>query len=719
MSELSRAEKNRISMGRKDRELQASARNIGRIPVIKNIERRKSCEHDLAKFIMTYAGKEKSPFSNDHIRVIKRIENAICDGGRFVEAVYRGFGKSTISNLSAAWAICYGHRKFIEIIRANGGAAKDGINALKEIFESPTLVEDFPEICFPIVSLEGITQRARAQVYESKEGEAEITKMEWSSDRLLFPATDGAFDDAGIFHENKAKDSIVFACGITSSKLRGLNIMRDGIEYRPDFAIIDDPQDEESAASPQQVSKRINVLKKAILRSAGHQQGMAAIMPCTVICKNDMVDQLLDFKANPAWQGERIPFVRKWSDAHESHWLAEYKEIKTTYDPENPDDFIRARKDATEFYKANKTQMDAGMVVSWEHCFSIPDYEISAIQHAYNALIDDGADVFASEFQNEPFLPPEEEGQLVRETIFQRIQHNISRGEIPTSCEKLTAFVDVQGVCLYWVVCAWAQGFTGHIIDYGVFPQQSSINFSLRDVKNTLQNKYKGTGQEGAWRSGFDELSNILLEREFIRDDGIPLRISRLMIDANDGNAAQTIFDFCRQSRYAAVVMPSRGKGVTASSIPFCDYKRKNGDKVSPFNWRIPSGVGKNTGRYILSDVNFWKSFVRSRWHTAVGDTGSLNLFGKEKNGNPASQAMFADHMVSEYSIRTEGRGRVVNEWSMRPGHENHFWDCLVGCAIGASEQGIMLENETGSKYKRQSTISGKDRLSRLGKIRG
>ena len=703
---------------KRDREKNESIRNIGIIPRIKNISRRNLCEKDLAKFIFTYAPEGKDPFSNDHIRVIHRIENAIFHGGRFVEAVYRGFGKSTISNISAVWALVYGHRRFIPLIRANGEAAKDGINAIKLIFESELLSEDFPEICYPIQRLEGITQRAHAQLYINQKEESELTRMEWSSGCLILPMTDGAVDENGEFHKNKACGSALLACGITSSKLRGLNKRRgDGVELRPDFAIIDDPQDEESAASPLQVTKRLNILKKAIIRSAGHKTGMAAIMPCTVICKDDLVDQLLDFEKNPAWQGERIPFVRKWPDAHESHWLTKYKDIRTDYNPDDPDDFIRARIAATEYYRQNQEIMDAGGEVSWSHCFAESEHEISSLQHAYNALIDDGEEAFASEFQNEPFLPPEEDGQLAIETVWQRIQPNLSRGEIPTTCETITAFIDVQQTCLYWVICAWSQGFTGYIVDYGVFPQQNRNYFALRDVKHTLMHRYSGSGQEGAWRKGFEELTEIILGKEYIRDDGTPLRITRCLIDANDGNAAQTVFDFCRQSKFATIVMPARGRGVTASGTPFSDYKRKPGDKVSPFNWRIPASTGKTTGRYILSDVNFWKSFVRSRWHTTTGDPGCLNLFGKEKNDAAASHLMFGEHMVSEYSVKTEGRGRTVDEWSLRPNRENHWFDGMVGCAIAASEQGIMLESQSANRKYRRDTVSARERLSRLGRV--
>jgi len=42
--------------------------------------------------------------------------------------------------------------------------------------------------------------------------------------------------------------------------------------------------------------------------------------------------------------------------------------------------------------------------------------------------------------------------------------------------------------------------------------------------------------------------------------------------------------------------------------------------------------------------------------------------------------------------VRTQGRGRTVDEWKLRPAAtENHWFDCLVGCAVAASMQGVTL----------------------------
>jgi hypothetical protein len=286
--------------------------------------------------------------------------------------------------------------------------------------------------------------------------------------------TDGAVDQDGTFHPNVAAGAVILSCGITSSEIRGLNKRRrDGMELRPDFVILDDPQSDESAASGPQTDKRIDIIRKAILRSAGHAKGISVVMPCTVIRRGDLVDRLLDAAKNPNWQGERIPFIRQWANKHDTLWLEDYAGIRKACNPADPDDYLRARREATAYYLKHREDMDAGCVVSWDYCFAHDEDEVSAIQHAYNALIDDGEEVFASEFQNQPLVAPEDDGQLTREEVAAKMNRS-KRGHVPVDTQTLTAFIDVQGKALYWTVCAWAPNFTGHVLDYGVLPGAGS-----------------------------------------------------------------------------------------------------------------------------------------------------------------------------------------------------------------------------------------------------
>jgi hypothetical protein len=90
--------------------------------------------------------------------------------------------------------------------------------------------------------------------------------------------------------------------------------------------------------------------------------------------------------------------------------------------------------------------------------------------------------------------------------------------------------------------------------------------------------------------------------------------------------------------------------------------------------------------RYVLYDTNYWKSFVHARLAVPMGDVGCLSLF------DGADHGLLAEHLTAEHPQRTVGRGREVEEWKVRrPGADNHWLDCLVGCAVGASMQGAIL----------------------------
>jgi hypothetical protein len=69
-----------------------------------------------------------------------------------------------------------------------------------------------------------------------------------------------------------------------------------------------------------------------------------------------------------------------------------------------------------------------------------------------------------------------------------------------------------------------------------------------------------------------------------------------------------------------------------------------------------------------------------------MGDPGCLSVFGRKA----VQHRLFAEHVTSEYRVRTEGRGRTVDEWKI-PAHkpDNHWFDCVVGCAAAASMQGV------------------------------
>ena len=148
--------------------------------------------------------------------------------------------------------------------------------------------------------------------------------------------------------------------------------------------------------------------------------------------------------------------------------------------------------------------------------------------------------------------------------------------------------------------------------------------------------------------------------------------------------------------------MPSHGRFVGASSQPFSEYKRKAGDRLG-HNWRIPNVRGKRAVRHVVYDTNYWKSFIHARLAVAMGERGCLSLFGE----NPQQHRLFAEHITAEYRVKTEGRGRTVDEWKIRPERsDNHWLDCLVGCAVAASIQGAALEGTGAEEFAKRKRVS-------------
>jgi hypothetical protein len=691
--EPTRADKHRQRMARKSREQSASVADIGDIPPIVNPERRAACERDLHKFLVDYFPQSTGlkPLSDDHRRFITRLQNCILDGGLFVQAMPRGFAKTTIGELASLWATIYGHRKFVPVFGASANNATSTIDSIKmELAENDLLMEDFPEVCHPVRALENKVQRCRSQTHQGNP-----TYIAWTADTIVLPSIAGS----------KASGAILTAHGLHSAS-RGIRHKRqDGTVQRPDFAFIDDPQTDTTASSPIQVRKLMGIIKKAVLKSAGHGKKIAVFAAVTVIAKDDLADQLLNQKLNPAWQSERIKMVKAWSNAHETLWQ-EYAEIRNTYNPDDLHDQKRAHRQATDFYRAKRAAMDEGCIVSWDYCFD-EEVEISAIQHAYNALIDDGPEVFASEYQNEPLEETVGDGLQMKPAAIAAKLNGIDRGMVPIGCEHITAHIDVQESSLWWTVVAWSTRFDGYVLDYGIWPEQGSKRYiTLRDVKRTMMDaaaasaRDKGEkvpGLEGAIYFGLDTLTNTILSREWRREDGSMLKVAQLLVDANWQRSTDSIYLLARQSKFSDKIMPAHGRGIGAVHTPMAEHRKKIGDRVG-LNWKVPAIDGRRAVRHVSYDTNYWKSFVGSRLSTPMGDTGCLSLFGNDDNAHKC----LADHYVAEYPTTVEARERKVVEWRLRPGRDNHWLDNIVGCAVAASMLGcsLMAGGEYVSKRK-------------------
>jgi hypothetical protein len=660
-----------------------AGRDIGELPEVVNPERKKRCRTNFRMFCEEYFPETFSlEWSPDHLKAIHKIETAVLKGGLFALAMPRGSGKSSLTEVAAIWAMLYGHREFIMLIGATESAALELLDSLMTEFEiNEHLAADFPEVCYPIQQLDGIANRCAGQLYHG-----ERTRITWTSNEIVLPTIKGS----------AASGIVVRVAGITG-RIRGMKYKRpDGRSVRPSLVVIDDPQTSESAGSLEQTRKRIRVLAGDILGLAGPGQKISGIMPCTIIRPGDMADIILNRQTHPDWNGERTKMVYEFPK-NMKLW-EQYAEIRAEALREEGN-FRRA----TEFYEAHRAEMDEGAKVSWEARYNHD--EISALQHAMNLKFQDEI-AFAAEYQNDP-LPEDTGGEeiLSIDAICAKI-NGLPHNKVPLACDRITLFIDVQKALLFYVVTAWAENFTGSIIDYGAWPDQHRREFSLADANPTIQSEFPRAGLEGGLYAALTALTDDLLGREWEREDGAVLKIERALIDANWGQSTDLIYEFCRESRFAGIVLPSHGRYVGASSKPMTEYRKQPGDRLG-FNWMMPSVVKKRAVRHVIYDSNFWKSFVHARLAVAIGDKGSLTLYGRI----PGVHQLLAEHLTAEYRVKTQGRGRTVDEWKLKPEHhDNHWLDCLAGCAVCGSMLGCSLPEFGAVALKKKGRIKLSER---------
>jgi phage terminase large subunit GpA-like protein len=401
------------------------------------------------------------------------------------------------------------------------------------------------------------------------------------------------------------------------------------------------------------------------------------MMPCTIIRHGDMADRILDRNRHPEWRGEKTRLVYSWPD-NAKLW-EQYAEIWAGDLRNNG-----TGQAATDFYAEHRDEMDKGSDVSWPARFE--QSELSAIQHAWNLKLRVGEEAFNAEYQNEPddVASNTRPITLTSDDLTGKA-NKVKQGVVPAEYNRLTAFIDISQKVLWWTVVAFDDHFGGAVIDYGAWPDQRQRYYKLQTLQKTLQRKYKGHGLEAAILNGLEDLS-AHLTRTWPGETGLEHQVERLLIDEGDGEHTQIVRNFCRRSELAAIVWPAKGRGIKASSKQLCEGQPRPGERFGQ-HWKLVRN--RDGSRTVHTDVNYWKTFSMRRFEVPHGDAGALSLF----KASPRQHQMFADQITAEYCKEIEdiATGNRVIEWHNSKNRDNHFFDCLVGCCVGASVVGCSL----------------------------
>jgi hypothetical protein len=684
---VDRAERNREAARKRSSRLIREGQDIGEIPSVSDPERRARAEASFRVFCETYFREVFFlSWSKDLLRIISKIESVVTRYETVAIVMPRGSGKTRLCVAAVVWAILTGRHRFVVLVGAIQRQSLEAIEGFKRIFsENALLLADFPEVCYPIWRIEGEPRKCKGQRYKEKP-----TNIGWKQDRLVMPTIEGS----------QASEAVILAVSL-DGHIRGLWYQKsDGTVVRPTLALADDPQTDESARSqgPRgQTTTRIKLLNTTVRGCAGPNAQLGMLIPCTIIERGDLADQLTDRQLFPEFRGEHTKRFYAWPE-NMALW-DQYREMR--------DDLLRRDKPMEpliEFYRSRMATcglspedarpcktcsrrvecMDCGAIVDWAARLDDPS-NLTAIQAGMHTLYKYGAAGFASEFQGEPLEGQPGQRILTAQACASKLNGR-SYGEVPLACTELTMMIDPGQYALYYCVCGWEPNFTGYVVDYGTWPRQPRAMFSYADLKGSptsLEAKYHGVGTDAAIQAGLEELVREYMGRGFQRSGGAgAMRIGRMLVDSGRWTG---VIAAVKHRVGGETMVLSKGAGVTAKTRPWSMLKRKPGERHGT-HWYQPTTKGTREFPFTMIDTNYWKSCSHDALLAAPGEAGCLTLWGTDA----MQHANFAAHITAETWVETSGHGRKLHEWTPKPHKpDNHWFDCLVGCFVAASMQNI------------------------------
>jgi hypothetical protein len=713
-----RAAEHRARAAERSRQNYAASAELGEIPKCANPERRERCRLDACGFISEYfAGPHDKPLSPLHFLVIAFIARCLLHGGLFAQAIFRGFAKTTLGVRLMVWAIVYGHRRYIVLFGNKLKFSRSLLSAVKTTLESnERIAEDFPELVHAIRAFGGKHQRAKSQTYQGVS-----TGAEWSTDRIVIPNCPSGVKGAP--DEHRTAGGWVIVDAVAKGSARGSNyLLPDGDTVRPDFFLGDDIETTKQAKSAAQVENHIDWIYQDWLLLGGHHHSMAGVINGTNAARGSLIDQITDPKNGrfAAWQKQRVPMVLQWADAHDTLWMDDYATIRRAFGADDADAQAKAHVRATEFYLAKRTAMDAGCKVAWEHCYKAEDGEVSAIQHAYNLLIDLGEEAFATECQNEP-KQRESEIIIPSATAIANKQHGLGPGIIDPATTHLVAYIDQQDSCLYWGVGAFWDFLSGHLVDFGGWPNQQQRYWTLSNLRYSLQSYYAEARPEHNWpgmeldtdaaiAQGLTDLTRRLFAQRYPLPNGAGFRsIDLIAIDIANGNRSGAMKRWMLHSPDFARLVGFIGKGIGPGNKPIGEWGKEKGERKG-LEWvhrRDKTGVP-----YALVNRNYHLKRLFDSLRLPVGALGS---FAMPKVADVAALQMIGDHCqaVSADLQRSEMQDRSVWTFADKPGVDNHLLDVLYNLPVVAMIAGATTPGETPRGQVAAAPTARKPRKSR------
>lgn len=631
------------------------------------------------------------PFGKVQQESTRFDQEIIVKGGRLLKLEPRGYAKTTRLTNEVLYSHLMGAQLFTVIIASSEKKAVDILEAMKaELFTNDKLAMLFPGVCACFRHIARNPSKSRFQTYAG-----ERTHIELNNDTIHFPNVPG---------EPSSSTRIVVR---PITNLKGLNYKVEkgkdaGKVYRPTLYVFDDPQTSEAARSPTTVEGIITRIKRDALKGGTHMRPASAIMAITPVCHGDVASH---FEQNEhSWDIVRYKMVEKFPDNHEM-WMGEYAGIRGNFDRYIRGDRTRARKEAEQFVKENYDELHKGSEVSWEWAFSpdYPNFEVSAIQHAYNIILDDGMEDFEYECQcNTEYGLYDETTQL--HAPHARIMNNyreLERRKAPQHTEKIVTHIDVNQDILTYATCTTANPMQVNVIDYGTYPEQPGVytKRSLVRPLRALYPQYKDY-REVLYLACLDLLQDIA-QRKYEREDGIYITNDLIGIDIKFEE--NFITKSIMESPFKNIIVPCWGGSVNPDEDPY--HLRKYPPGVRIYNNCVEEPNKNRTLMYLKIDAAFMKTEVHRGFNKDPGTKNSITLY---KPRYPDEHKVVADHCNSERPEKQHGKKTLRTKiiWREKAKYvDNEFFDNIAGClalfrkaGVSQTEDKTIVEKEVASQ---------------------
>lgn len=616
------------------------------IPPIEDIDRRLACLADPERFLRTY-GKTVfyNPFNTHHRAMIRAIWERAKTGGDKAIAAPRGDGKTQIALWMLIAILLDCRVRFPVIVAATRKSAQKIFKQIQRTFASnELLIADFPEICRPVLELDGAPQRAAKQHVGGIK-----TRIIWTQDEIGFPYVPGS-PYGGRYLTYFGLDSAI----------RGVHF--NGV--RPDFALIDDPETHEVANSETQHFQIEEMIDGDIALLSGPDKQMSRVILTTIQNRRCYSFRATDRKLKPAFEGDRFGMLETWPERFDL-WQ-EYISIRQRAQADGDKDGIAA----TRFYISNQDAMREGAVISNPYRFAnrqnkngIP-IEVDALQAFFNKVADLGMTRVNAELQNDPDL--EEAAETIGLTagkVASRIS-GLAQNELPKSDGQVFVGIDIGKYYSHWVKIFSYGNAIANIIDYGVMENPGmSSDITPQAVQVALLNSLLN------WRS-----------------DIISTHPPTFCL-VDSGDYTDAVYEFVRQ---AGGTPFAASKGYAASK--FFIGQENATRRIFDQCW---AGLLVQE-RLWLYHVNteHWKQQVHERFAVQTFNSqnqindGSLSLFASEDTKKHLS---FSHHIVAEERRDTfiDGKG-MVRKW-VQTNKNNHWLDATALALAAAGVYGHRL----------------------------